>query len=119
MQGLPKKIKIDLLLADLALQFGNPLARLLDLSHRLLRRRPLQLFLRSTFAPQRFRATGSKTRPPIIQVMTFSPAIIRRTAASLNARLKMRDLFLGISPLLENCPHLSESHFRGALQDLI
>jgi hypothetical protein len=57
MQGLPKKIKIDLLLADLALQFGNPLARLLDLSHRLLRRRPLQLFLRSTFAPQRFRAT--------------------------------------------------------------
>jgi len=29
---LPKKIQIDLLLADLAFQLGNPLARLLDLA---------------------------------------------------------------------------------------
>jgi hypothetical protein len=36
---LPKKIKVDLLPADLAFQLGNPLARLLDLSWRLFRRR--------------------------------------------------------------------------------
>jgi hypothetical protein len=69
LQGLPKKIEIDLLLADLALQLGNPLARFLGLAWRLLRRRLLQLFLRSTFAAQGFRTAGSKTRSPIIEVL--------------------------------------------------
>jgi hypothetical protein len=107
LQGLPKKIEVDLLLADLAFQLGNPLARLLDLAWRLFRRRLLLALLWTPFAAQRFRAAGSKTSAPIIQVLaqnlqlprsaaTFSPAIIRRTAASLNPRLKTRDLFLGI-----------------------
>src|ERR1700733_7065314 len=44
-----------------------------------------------------------------------SPAKIRRTASSLNSRLKIRGDLLGISPPLENCPCFPVSHFRGPL----
>ena len=49
---------------------------------------------------------------------TFSPASIRLTIPSLNARLKTRcdDLDLDIRSPMENCPLFSVSHFRGALQ---
>src|SRR5260221_2297510 len=48
----------------------------------------------------------------------FSPASIRLTIPSLNARLKTRcdDLGLDIRSPMENCPLFSVSHFWGALQ---
>src|SRR6266481_1572307 len=48
---------------------------------------------------------------------TFSPASIRLTIPSLNARLKTRcdDLGLDIRSPMENCPLFSVSHFWGAL----
>jgi len=75
---LPKKIQINLLLANLAFQLGNPLASLLDLAQRLIRTRPLDLgLLRSTFAAQGFRAARPKTRAPIIQVLAQNPQLSR------------------------------------------
>src|SRR6266403_6262849 len=51
---------------------------------------------------------------------TFSPASIRLTIPSLNARLKTRcdDFGLDIRSPMENCPLFSVSHFWGALQKL-
>src|SRR5260221_13943864 len=48
----------------------------------------------------------------------FSPASIRLTIPSLNARLKTRcdDFGLDIRSPMENCPLFSVSHFWGALQ---
>src|SRR5258706_7095188 len=50
----------------------------------------------------------------------FSPASIRLTIPSLNARLKTRcdDFGLDIRSPMENCPLFSVSHFWGALQSL-
>ena len=57
------------------------------------------------------------------KALTFSPASIRRTTASLNSRLKTRgddldldDLGLDIHSPIEKCPLFSVSHFWGALQ---
>jgi hypothetical protein len=78
---LPKKIEIDLLLADLAFQFGNPLARLVNLAWLIFCLRWHDLFLlRPTLAAQPFWTAGSKMRSPIIQILAQNLQLPRQRA---------------------------------------
>jgi hypothetical protein len=110
-QGSLKKIEIQLLLADLALQFGNAFARRLKLRGWCLRRRQRTCATRSqtgscglarpTTAAQRLRTPCLETIRQTYRslrvilssrarALTFSPASIRQTIPTLNSRLKTR-----------------------------
>ena len=130
-----KKNQFDLLLADLGLQRGNPPARRLkfapaDPSRELgplleVEARPSDLCGR----PEPRRASGPPEMKRSRQMyksllencssranaLTFSPASVRLTIPSLNARLRQRcdDLGLDIRSPLENCPLFPVSQFRG------
>ena len=98
-QGSLKKIQIQLLLADLALQFGNTFARRLKLRGRRLRRRLRTCAARSQTssvglgrpapAAQRLRTAGLETIPPSIQILARHLKLTRQ-GAHLLARVKMR-----------------------------
>jgi hypothetical protein len=92
-QGLPKKIKLHLLLSDLAFQLGDPPLGLgqFGLGRRSRRRIGwfgLEQLGRPTTAAQRRRPAGSETRPLFVKTLrrtfsshasalTFSPASMR------------------------------------------
>jgi len=74
-QGLPKKIEFDLLLADLALKFGNTLQRA-GVGSRCIARplpylRPNDAIAlsRSTRRPKRLRSARPKRFPPRIEIL--------------------------------------------------
>jgi hypothetical protein len=80
---LPKKIEIDLLLADLALQLGNALARLLKLCGwrvwncclrlRAARNQTGRFGLgRTTTTAQRLRTASQETIPPDVKILARS-----------------------------------------------
>src|SRR5438477_3430817 len=95
-QGLPKKIQVDLLLTDLALQLGDPP---LALARRRDRRGPRRHspLARSSPLAQRRRPTGTNLVPPCIQKPAAqlqiarnlsdarSPAATRASAARFKA----------------------------------
>jgi hypothetical protein len=74
-QGLSKKIEFDLLLADLALKFGNTFWRAGVASRNIAR--PLLhprcddviALARSTQRPERFRSTRPEQFPPCIEIL--------------------------------------------------
>jgi hypothetical protein len=66
-QGLPKKIKLHLLLADLALQRVNALARRRKVLARLKIEHPKAL-ARPTRRPQRRDASAAEIPAPLVQV---------------------------------------------------
>src|SRR3974377_2445431 len=75
-QGSLKKIEIQLLLADLAFQFGNAFARRLKLRGRRIRRRPRTCAARSqtglgrpATAAQPLGTAGLEAIPPSIQIL--------------------------------------------------
>jgi hypothetical protein len=128
-QGSPKKIQVDLLLADLALQLGDPplRPRQLALARRDRRARHRRCPLaRSSPLAQRRRPTRTNLVPPCIQ----------KPAAQLQIPRNLSDAFPGrhtrqrgplqsyrIFPVFRhqflssrNCPLFSVSHFWGALQ---
>jgi hypothetical protein len=92
-QGPLKKIEIKLLLADLALQFGNAFAGRLKLRGRRLRRRIRACAARSqtacfrlrwpATAPQGFRTACLETIPPCIQIFARHLKLTRQGAYAL------------------------------------
>src|SRR5438270_9640482 len=113
-QGSPKKIQIDLLLADLTLQLGDPPLRTRQLVLARLPCRPLDRhrrcpLARSSPSTQRRRPTLSNLVPPRIQKpapqlqirvtsVTLSPAARRATAACFNAIGYSRCFVISSSP---------------------
>jgi hypothetical protein len=84
-QGLPKKIKLHLLLTDLAFQLGNPPLGLRQIA---LRRRGsagigwfgLDQLARPTTAPQRCWPAGSETGSPLVEILAQDLQLARQRA---------------------------------------
>src|SRR5437868_9773998 len=129
-QGSPKKIQIDLLLADLTLQLGDPPLRTRQLVLARLPCRPLDRhrrcpLARSSPSTQRRRPTLSNLVPPRIQKPAPQLQIPRYLGDALPGRqARHRGLLqcYRILPVLRhqflssrNCPLFSVSHFWGAL----
>jgi hypothetical protein len=115
-QGSLKKIKLQLLLPDLALQFRDP-----SLGDRKIirwRRRPRPRNASAPPALNRSRQTyrsSRRTRSSRANPLAGSPATIRRMIKSLKSRLKTRaDRGIQFSSARELYP-FSVSHFRGPL----
>ncbi|HEV7464571.1 MAG TPA: hypothetical protein VGN85_11820, partial [Methyloceanibacter sp.] len=112
-QGLPKKIEIDLLLADLALKLRNAPARRRKILARLNIEHP-QSLARPTGRPQRLHAAPAEMPAPAVKIPRRNPKLAgqRRNALSRQQPLHSRNLelsaelttlALGHRSLLENC----------------
>jgi hypothetical protein len=80
---LPKKIQIHLLLADLALQLGDPLARRINALWPPCRPRRgsnHHCFPRPTLASQSFGTAGAKVGTPKIQILAPNQQLPRKGA---------------------------------------
>jgi hypothetical protein len=88
-QGLPKKIEVDLLLADLALELGDALAGRIELAQccrgglRRARGRYRNL-ARSTDASQRLGAAGAKVVAPKVEILAANLQLSRKLAHILS-----------------------------------
>jgi hypothetical protein len=82
---LPKKIEFDLLLADLALKFGNTFWRASVASRDIARTLPHPrrndaiALARSTQRPQRFRSARPEQFPPRIQILAQHRQLFRKS----------------------------------------
>src|SRR5579872_623405 len=112
-QGLPKKIQFNLLLADLAFQLTDALARCRKILARL-KIEHAKPFARPTRRPQRLGTTLAEMPTPFVQMSARNPKLARERCNALPRyhSLDRRDLELpakcptlafGHSSLLENC----------------
>ena len=131
-QGSPKKIEVDLLLADLALELGDLPPRRRALIRRVLPRTalaPLSASLRGR--PVRRSASGPPSwyllvpfvQPPAVgpdrpaTVLTASPPATRLTAARFCSSVNCRCFFIQFLST-RNCPHFPVSLLGAATQSL-
>jgi hypothetical protein len=117
-QGLPKKIELQLLLADLALKLLDTLARRRKIApHRLKVANPKAL-ARPVGRPQRFRPTPPEVLAPFIKMPTRHPKLMAQLRRSLPGHHPLHNRQLELPPVdtslpsghrspRQNCPLLS------------